>query len=190
MGKWRRGLACAGLALGGMARAADTYTLDTAHSAPSFSFTHLGVTTQSGHFDRASGRVVLDLAARKGSVTYEVDASSLNMGFGTETADSPGVRLFQVLRFPTIRYVSRRLQFDAAGRVVAADGQLTLLGVTRPVMLQVEHFQCSVSEINHKPMCAGDISTVIRRSEWGMTQYLPGISDEITLHVPVEAYRD
>jgi polyisoprenoid-binding protein YceI len=168
---------------------AETYTMDRAHSTPEFSFSHLGMTTQSGRFDRAEGVVVLDLAARQGSVSYEVDAGSLNMGFGTESADSPGLRLFKVPRYPKIRYVSRRLVFDAQGRVVAAAGRLTMLGVERPLTVQVAHFQCAPSPLNQRPMCSAEITAVIRRSEFGMLEYLPGISDEITVHVPVEAYR-
>jgi polyisoprenoid-binding protein YceI len=172
------------------AAAALTYTLDSAHSAPAFSFSHLGLTTQSGRFDRAHGLVVLDIAARKGRVSYEVDAGSIDMGFGTETADSPGPRLLDALRHPTIRYESDRLEFDRRGRVIGARGQLTLLGVTRPLSLKVEHFRCSTSPMTHKPMCAADITAVILRSAFGMMDYLPAIGDEVTVRIPVEAYRD
>jgi len=169
---------------------ADTYTMDTAHSAPTFSFSHLGLTTQSGRFDRAAGTVELDLAARRGRVSYEVDAASLNMGFGTESADSPGLRLFQVLRHPKIRFVSDRLVFDEQGRVVAAAGRLTLLGVERAITVQVARFQCSTSPVNHQRLCTAEISAVLRRSDFGMRDYLPAISDEVTVRVPVEAYRN
>jgi len=39
-------------------------------------------------------------------------------------------------------------------------------------------------------MCAGDISATIKRSDFGMTKYIPTVSDDIKISVPVEAYRD
>lgn len=172
------------------AHAEERYTMDPFHSIPEFRFQHLGLTTQTGRFDRAGGSIVLDRAARKGSIDYEVDSSSLNMGFGTESPDSPGFRLFKVAAFPSIVYRSDELYFDAAGNVVAAAGQLTLLGVTRPLKVWVSRFKCSENPMNKKPMCAANIEATVIRSEFGMLDYIPGISDEIKVIIPVEAYRN
>lgn len=170
--------------------AADSYTLDSVHSIPVFEFTHLGVTTQSGRFDKAGGVVVLDFGAKKGSVTYEVETASLNMGFGTETPNSPGFLLFDVKNFPKITFRSTNLIFDNNNRVIAAKGQLTLLNITKPITVTVNHFKCSVNSMNKKMTCAGDITANIKRSEFGMVRYIPGISDEIKISVPVEAYKN
>ena len=170
--------------------AADSYTLDSAHSIPVFEFTHLGVTTQSGRFDKAGGVVVLDLGAKKGSVTYEVETASLNMGFGTERPNSPGFLLFDVKRFPKITFKSTNLLFNNNNEVIAAEGRLTLLSVTKAVTVMVNHFKCSVNPMNMKMTCAGDITANIKRSEFGMVRYIPGISDEIKISVPVEAYKN
>jgi polyisoprenoid-binding protein YceI len=188
--RWQSLALAALFCLVGQARAADSYTMDSAHCIPVFEFAHLGMTTQTGRFDRARGNITLDRAARKGSVYYEVDTSSLNMGFGTETPDSPGYYLFQVTKFPTITFESNDLFFDDGGNVVAARGTLTLLGVTRPVNVWVSHFKCSTNPMNRKPMCAGDITATVKRSEFGMTSFIPAISDEIKLTIPVEAYKD
>jgi polyisoprenoid-binding protein YceI len=188
--KWKIGIVALSAVMAGPTIAADRYTMDWAHSAPVFEFKHLGLTTQTGRFDKAAGVVVLDPRARKGSVTYEVEAVSLNMGFGTETPDSAGYRLFDVTRFSKITFRSTKLIFDNSNSVIAADGQLTLLGVTRPLTVTVNHFKCSVSQMNKKMMCAGDVTATIKRSEFGMVGYLPGISDEIRVNVPVEAYKD
>jgi polyisoprenoid-binding protein YceI len=184
------GIAAFSLILAGPTFAAESYTLDSAHSIPVFEFMHLGVTTQSGRFDKAGGVVVLDRGARNGSVTYEVETSSLNMGFGTETPNSPGNRLFAVKRFPRITFRSTRLIFDQNDDVIAAEGQLTLLGVTRPLTVMVNRFKCSVNPMNKKQMCACEITANLKRSEFGMVKYIPDISDEIKISVPVEAYKD
>jgi polyisoprenoid-binding protein YceI len=176
--------------LAGTSTAADRYTLDSAHSIPEFEFIHLGVTTQTGRFDKAGGFVFLDRGRHDGSVTYEVDAASLNMGFGTETPDSPGYHLLNVTKFPKITFKSDRLIFDQNSDVIAAKGQLTLLGISKPLTLTVKRFNCSINPMNRKQMCAGEVGTIIKRSSFGMIAYIPFISDEIKISVPVEAYKD
>ena len=183
------GAACCGL-LVASAFAADRYSLDAVHSIPEFEFKHLGVTTQTGRFDKARGTVVLDRATRSGSVTYEVETASLNMGFGTESPDSAGYQLFEVVKFPKITFRSNNLIFNQNSEVIGARGRLTILGVTKPLTIAVNHFNCSVNPILKKAMCAGEIKATIMRSEFGMVKYIPGISDEIDVSVPIEAYKD
>ena len=164
--------------------------MDAAHCIPEFEFTHLGVTTQSGRFDKANGTVTLDRATRKGSVYYEVDTRSLNMGFGTETPNSPGYVLFEVTKFPTISFRSEDLYFDNDGNVIAADGRLSMLGVEKSIHVWVSRFKCSVSPINRKDMCSANVKATLNRSEFGMLRFIPAISDEIRVSVPIEAYKD
>ncbi len=178
------------MALLAPAAGADTYTMDPAHCLPVFEFRHLGMTTQTGRFDRASGTITLNRTLHSGSVHFEVDTSSLNMGFGTETPDSPGYHLFEVTKFPTISYESNELFFDDDNNVIAAQGNLTLLAVTKPLTVWVSRFKCSKSPMNKKMMCAGNITATVKRSEFGMMKYIPGISDEIKVSIPVEAYKD
>lgn len=161
--------------------------MEPAHCIPSFEFTHLGMTTQSGRFDRARGTVTIDRAARRGSIRYDVDTASLDMGTGTEGPESAGYQLFQVKRYPAIHFRSDNLYFDDAGRVVAAQGELSLLGVTRPLTIWVSRFACSTRGGRH--FCAADVTATLNRSEFGMLQYIPAVSDEISISVPVEAYR-
>lgn len=188
---WRLRIAAwTAAALPGSILAADHYTLDGTHSIPVFEFTHLGATTQTGRFDKVRGSVVLDTQARSGSVNFEVETRSLNMGVGTERPDALGFRLLDVTRFPKITFTSSDLIFNDANEVIAANGQLTLLGVTKPVTVAVQHFKCMINPMNGKPMCSGDITATVMRSQFGMVRYIPDISDEVRIDIPVEAYRD
>ena len=74
--------------------------------------------------------------------------------------------------------------------LVGAEGDFTLLGVTRPIRLEVKGFNCGTHPINKKPLCGADVSTTIKRSEFGMTKYVPSIADEVVIKIPVEAFRD
>jgi polyisoprenoid-binding protein YceI len=168
----------------------DRYRIDPAHSIPQFEFTHLGMTTQTGRFDKAGGFVVLNMAKHSGSVYYEVDTNSLNMGFGTESENSPGYQLFRVKIFPKIIFRSNQLVFDSDNQVIAAKGRLTMLGVSRDLTVDVRDFKCSVHPLLKKEVCAGEISAVIQRSQFGMVKFIPGISDRIAITIPVEAYKE
>jgi len=164
--------------------------MDASHCIPVFEFNHLGLTTQTGRFDKVSGTFSMDRDARVGHVLFNIETASLNMGFGTETSNSPGYRLLEVTRFPTMTFKSDKLVFDDKKNVVAAAGQLTLLGISKPITVSVSRFKCSVHPMFQKMMCAGNISATVKRSEFGMMSYIPAISDEIKVSIPIEAYKD
>ena len=71
-----------------------------------------------------------------------------------------------------------------------AEGTFTLLGVSKPMKITVSGFNCGTHPINKKPLCAGDVTATLKRSEFGMMKYLPAISDEVKLLIPVEAFKD
>ncbi len=183
-------LACIGLvALTLPAWAADTYTFDPEYTAASFEVDHLGFTTQRGRFNKAQGHAVLDLAAHQGAVEFSIETNSLDMGSKAWTVHVSSAGLFDVEHFPSITFKSDNLQFDG-NKVVGADGQLTLLGISKPLHVVVQDFSCGIHPLNKKALCAGNISATLKRSDYGMVKYIPTVSDEIKIHVPVEAYRD
>ncbi len=169
--------------------AANTYTIDPNHTWPVFEVNHLGFSTQRGRFDKTSGKVTLDLAAKKGSVDLTIDTRSLDMGFAAWNTHVSEEGFLDVDRFPSMTFKSDNLIFDG-DKVVAADGQFTLHGVTKPLRIAVTGFRCGANPINKKELCGGDISATIKRSDFGMTKFLPAIGDEVKISVPVEAYKD
>lgn len=169
--------------------AADSYTIDPNHTFPVFEVNHLGFTTQRGRFNKSSGRITLDMAAKKGSVDLVVDTTSIDMGFPLWDEHMQAEGFFNTAKFPTMTFKSNQLIFDG-DKVVAAEGEFTLLGVTRPLRLAVHGFKCGTNPITRKAMCGADISATLKRSEFGMTKYVPAISDEVKISSPVEAYKD
>ena len=75
-------------------------------------------------------------------------------------------------------------------KVVAAEGDFTMLGVTKPLTVSVNGFKCGEHPMNKKPLCGANIGGTIKRSDFGMTKYVPAISDDVKIHVPVEAYKN
>lgn len=74
--------------------------------------------------------------------------------------------------------------------LLLAEGRLTLLGVSKPVRLAIANFRCGVHPMHKKPVCGAEVSATIKRSDFGMTRFLPGIGDEIRIVIPVEALQD
>lgn len=171
--------------------AQETYVIDPVHSQPQWVARHIGFSNQHGNFGKATGKIVLDRAAQKGSIDVTIDATSIRTYSERLDQIVKGERFFNVEKFPTLTFKSTNLTFDG-DKLIGADGELTMLGVTKPVSLKVTNFTCGEQAFNKKPMCGAEASATIKRSEWGMTDGLKlgNPSDDIMLVLPVEAYRD
>ena len=169
--------------------AADNYTVDPRHTWPVFEVNHLGFSTQRGRFNKSSGKVTLDTAAKKGSVELVIETASVDMGFEKWDEHMKSDEFFNVAQFPTMRFASDKLVFEG-DKVVAAEGSITLLGVTKPLTLTVSNFRCAPHPMVKKPACGADITAILKRSEFGMTKFVPAVSDEVKITVPVEAIMD
>ena len=171
------------------AYAADSYTIDPNHTFPVFEVSHLGYTMQHGRFNKTNGSITLDMAAKSGSVDLVIETTSLDMGFPLWDEHLSADGFFNTAKFPTMTFKSNKLIFKD-DKVVAAEGQFTLLGVTKPLTVSVNGFKCGENPMNKKPMCGANIGGTIKRSDFGMTKYVPAVSDEVQIHVPVEAYKN
>jgi polyisoprenoid-binding protein YceI len=169
--------------------APESYTIDPRHTLPVFEVNHLGFSTQRGRFNKASGKIALDTAAKTGSIDVAIETASIDMGLDKWDEHMRSDDFFNAAKFPTMSFKSTRLSFDG-DKLVGAEGDFTLLGVTKPVKLGVANFRCGEHPIAKKHTCGADVSTSIKRSEFGMTKYLPGVGDDIKIVIPVEAFRD
>jgi len=176
-------------ALSASAFAVDGYTIDPNHTFPLFEVNHFGFSTQRGRFDRSTGKITLDLAAKKGSVDLNIDVTSLNMGFDTWNKHLAADGFFNTEKFPAMSFKSDKLVFEG-DKVVAAEGSFTLLGVTKPLRLAVNNFRCAPNPLSKKAMCGADVTASFKRSDFGMSKYIPAVSDEVKISSPVEAIKD
>jgi polyisoprenoid-binding protein YceI len=172
------------------AAAQEIYVLDPVHSQPSFEARHLGFSLQHGGFGKLAGKVTLDRAAKKGTIDVTIDTTSIRSFDARLDAALKGEKYFDVEKYPTMTFKSNSMMFDG-DRVVGADGELTMLGVTKPVSLKVGNFTCGDNPFNKKPMCGAEVTATIKRSEWGMTAGIPfAPADDIRIIIPIEAYRE
>lgn len=174
----------------------ENYTLDPTHTYPHFAVDHLGVSTMWGRFGKTTGKFMLDRAAKKGSIELVVETASIDTGDNVR-GNRPRARdehlrtadFFNVQEFPTMTFKASNVKF-AGDNPSEIDGQLTLLGVTKPLVLKVDRWVCKDNPNNKKPMCGGNASGAFKRSDFGMKFAIPNVGDEIKLFVEVEGYKD
>ena len=166
-----------------------TYTIDPQHTRPTYEVMHFGYSMQRGRFNKTSGKIMLDTAARTGSADVTIDAASIDSGVPKLDEHLKGEDFFNVAKNPLITFKSTTFAFDG-DKVKSATGDLTMNGITRPVTLTASLFQCAPNPMNKKPQCGGDFTTTVKRSDWGMKYAIPALGDEVTLRIPVESIKD
>lgn len=169
--------------------APESYSVDPRHTFPSFEVSHLGFSTQRGRFNKTTGKITLDREAKTGTVEIEIDAASVDSGLDKLEEHLRSEDFFNAAKYPTLTFKSTGMTFNS-DKPASVTGDFTMLGVTRPVTLTVHAFNCGVHPINKKDVCGADVSATIKRSEFGMTKYVPGVSDEVKLQIQVEAFKD
>ena len=179
----------------GAIAAPETYTLDPTHTIANFSVQHLGMSTVYGHFEHATGQVVLDRAAKSGSVEVKIPTATISTGDAKRT-DGQRSRdehlrttdFFNVAEFPDMTFKSTKMNF-VGDKIQSVEGTVTLLGVTKPVTLMASSFNCGANPMSKKEMCGGDLVASIKRTDFGMKYGVPAISDEVKLIIAVEGYK-
>ncbi len=169
--------------------APETYVIDGKHTLPRFEYSHFGYSTQLSRFDNASGKIILDRAAKTGSVDVVIDAKSVNTGSALFNEHIQGEDFFDTAKYPSITFKSNSLKFDG-DKLVAVEGKLTVKGVTKPVTLNVTSFLCMPHPMLKKDACGANATAKIKRSEFNAGKYAPNVGDEVTLVIPVEAIKE
>lgn len=169
--------------------AADTYNIESNHTYPSFEADHLGgVSVWRGKFTKTSGKIVLDKAAKTGSVDITIDANSLDFGHDKMNSHAKSNEMFDVSQFPNATYKSKSINFSG-DQPVSVDGELTLHGVTRPVKLAINKFKCIMHPMVKKEVCGADASAEFKRTDFGINYGTPFFSPDVKLAIQVEALK-
>lgn len=163
------------------------YRIDPVRTRIEFSVPHLGVLRAHGRFMQATGSVDYDAAAQDGRIDLDVAGASVATGWALRDAFIRGENMFDVDRYPVVRFRSTHLAF-AAGRLAAVDGDLTLRGVTRPVTFTVTGLDCAGSGPGAR--CVAEVDGSLRRRDFGMDFAWPLIGDDVALRFAIVALRD
>jgi polyisoprenoid-binding protein YceI len=171
------------------AHSADSFTIDDRHTFPSFEINHLGFSIQRGRFNETSGKIMLDAVHGKGSIAVKVNMASISTGLTELEEHLRAKDFFDVAQYPTMTFKSDKLGF-VGDKLVAADGILSLHGISKHVHLTVDHFHCGMNLIKLIYTCGANAFTTIKRSEFGVDKYVPMIADEVKIQIQVEATKD
>ncbi len=168
---------------------AQSYTVDPRHTHVTWSVNHFGASTFRGKLNKTSGKVVLDSAGKTGSVEIVVDPTGSLSGDERLDKHLQTEDFFNPAKFATATFKSTRVEFsgNAPSKI---DGNLTLLGVTRPLTLTVISFNCKLHPMLKKDFCGADATATIKRSDWGMKFLVPNIGDDVKLDIAIEAIKD
>ena len=171
------------------AQAATSYTVDPKHTFPSFEVNHLGFSIQRGRFNQTKGKIKLDPELSAGSIEITIETASIDTGLADLEKHLRGNDFLDAKRYPQITFLSNRLSFNN-DQLIAADGLLTLHGIAKPVHLTVDHFNCGMNIITLKNTCGANVTTTIKRSDFGIDKYVPKIADDVIINIQIEATKD
>ena len=168
----------------------ENYVIDQYHTVPYFEVDHLQTATMRGRFDRATGKFSFDRAAKTGSVELEIPTATVNTG-DTDRGQRPRTRdehlksadFFNVQEFPTMTFKSTKVIFKG-DEPAGVEGNLTMLGVTKPVTLSFDRWKCGpdMRTQGKRYQCGGNASASFKRSDFGMKFGAPAaIGDEVKI---------
>lgn len=167
------------------------YVIDPSHFSISFSADHLGYVDLVGLFTEGEGSFRYDQQTRTLSdLSITIATDSIFTGHEERDGHLKSADFLNVAEFPEMTFVMTGAEAtgERTGRVT---GDLTLIGQTRPVTLDVTLNQISDYPMTHGKETIGASATgLIRRSDFGMTYFVPGVSDEIPLTLGFEANRE
>ncbi len=168
--------------------APETFVLDPHHTYPRFSYNHLGFSTQLSRFNKTTGKVVFDKAAKTGSVDIVIDAKSIDTGSALFNEHIQGEDFLDTAKHPTATFKSTKVTFDG-DKPATIEGELTLKGVTKKVVLTVTSFLAMPHPMQKKDAIGANAHTVVKRTDFNMGKYAPHVGDEVRIDIALEAVK-
>ena len=166
--------------------APQTYNIDSTHTFPRFSYNHMGMSKQILRFNKTTGTVVLDKAAKKAEVDVTIDTTTVDTGTEVFNGHIKGADFLDTAQFPTATFKSTNVVFEG-DKPVSIEGNLTIKGVTKPVTLKVTSFFNGEHPMLKKEAIGANAETVIKRSEFNAGKFAPAVSDEVVIDIALEA---
>ncbi|MEM6603750.1 MAG: YceI family protein [Pseudomonadota bacterium] len=176
---------------------AGIYKLDPAHASLVWKVSHMGLSDYTARFTNFDAEIDFDPSApEKSMVTATINPMSVKTDYPfSDKKDfdkklSTGAEWFNAGEFPKITFKSTKIMLDDAqsGKMT---GDLTFLGVTKPVTLDVTFNGAFEKQpFTGKPTVGFSAKGLMKRSEWGFATYVPNIGDEVALHLEVEFAQD
>ncbi len=167
--------------------AAERYVFDQSHTQITWQANHLGFSNPTGKFITVDGSLILDEEKPENS-KLDVEIATKDISTGIEKFDEhlKGKDFFNIEQFPKATFKSDKV--EVTGKDTAkVHGTLTLLGISKPVVLDVKANKVGINSFTQKKTAGFSAQTVIKRSEFKMNYGIPGVSDEVKITIETEA---
>jgi len=167
----------------------ETYSFDKAHTQLLFFVNHLGFSNSQGEFLDYDGSFVFDRSEpAKSNVSITIKTASIDMDDEKWDAHMKSADFFDVEKFPDMTFKSTGI--EATGENMAnITGDLTILGVTKPVTLAVIHNKSGKHAFSGKYVSGFSATATLKRSDFGMNYGLPLVGDDVKIMIEVEGER-
>ncbi len=182
----RKTIFAAALLLAFSASAADKYNFEPGHSQIRFGWNHLGFSNMTAGFDSFTGEVQLDTAdLTKSSVSVTIPLSALDTGVAKLDEHLKSPDFFDAGKFPEATFKSTKV-VKAGDKALKVHGDLTIHGVTKPVVLDVTINNIGQHPMAKMPAAGFDASLTVKRSDFGVGAYAPAVSDDVRITISTE----
>lgn len=167
--------------------APQTYQIDPSHTNVLFTWSHFGFSHPTGNFSDVGGTIVFDQENPTASkVEVTIPLSSLDTDVDDLDTHLRKDDFFDADKYPTITFKSTKIEQGASENRFKVTGDLTLHGVTRPIVLDATLNK--VGEMMGTQKIGFDATASLKRSDFGIDKIVPNISDEIPLRITTEAF--
>ena len=162
----------------------ETLKLDNAHSSAAFSVKVLWMFAVEGQFSSVHGEVAIDSFRSQATVDARIDAAEVTMRRESATSWIKSAEFFDIEHFPEIRFQSDTFPISRLNQGGELPGSLTMRGITRPVVFEVEPSICQRVAID----CPVEAAGTVRRSDFGMHSRRATLSDKVELSFSIRMF--
>ena len=168
--------------------AALTYQLDPQHTSVIVTWNHFGFSHPTASIPATTGTLQFDPAhPEKAQLNVSLPVAQIDNHVAALTTEFRGDEYFNVAKYPTATYRSTKV-VAKGGNKYDVYGELTLKGITRPVTPHATLNKQGEQPMLKKPAVGFDATATIKRSEFGLAQYVPAVADDVTLTISTEAH--
>jgi polyisoprenoid-binding protein YceI len=172
------------------ALATETLTIDQGHSAVVFNWNHIGFSNPVARFEKLEGKIVLDGSdITKSSVSVKIPLEGLRTSIEFLDRRLKGDEFFAATRYPEITFKSTGI---AKGPMdtLKITGDLSVHGVTKSIVLNAKINKIQPGSPSEPGRAGFEAETMLRRTDYGVDKYVPAVTDEIYVHITLEAFQE
>ncbi|MGP3697297.1 YceI family protein [Rhodobacter sp. NSM] len=169
--------------------APEAYVLDPSHSQIVFTYNHLGFSTGTGMFSGFEGEISFDQEdPAASSITVSFPVRSMLTGWEARFEHFMSADFFDAADDEMVTFTSTGIEVTG-DQTAKITGDLTLNGVTKPVVLDAKLNQAGMHPMENKPWAGFDATTTVKRSEFEVGKFAPFVSDEVQIRISIEAMK-